>query len=397
MTGFNFLTAVYLIGAVAAGACGAWVLRSRQSAQRLKQMELSWLARLKKSEDSVEELKAEVDSLQEALQTGEAALQKHMVASKLVRDEYNAASKKFVVLQNELSSVTDERDRLENRIANHEKALASAQQKNAELQAEFNSIQEIGKAKLSTVTEERKALQRKLEDSKSEQQSLNNLLMAARFEHESVSKLLAATQSKQRGVTALEEKISAIQAENVKLQHEAALANREAELIRRDVDELSSLRDQNSQLTRCLASMDKSRKQYEEDAMRYRNQYENSEKESDTLRFMLGDIGKSWAKMHDEDMDDDKRSNGKLINRPPIFLDAPDGEIDDLMQIIGIGRVFEKALHDIGVFHFRQIAAFGPAEISHINSALKEFKGRMENDDWIGQATALQFKKYGTL
>ena len=51
-------------------------------------------------------------------------------------------------------------------------------------------------------------------------------------------------------------------------------------------------------------------------------------------------------------------------------------------------------MHDLGVYQFRQIAAFGPAEIARINSELKEFKGRIEHDDWIGQAKELHFKKY---
>jgi len=83
---------------------------------------------------------------------------------------------------------------------------------------------------------------------------------------------------------------------------------------------------------------------------------------------------------------------------PPVFgLDAPDGEPDDLTEIVGIGKVFEATLHDLGVYHYRQIAAFGSAEIAQINEELKEFKGRIEHDDWIGQAKELQFRKYDNI
>jgi predicted flap endonuclease-1-like 5' DNA nuclease len=57
--------------------------------------------------------------------------------------------------------------------------------------------------------------------------------------------------------------------------------------------------------------------------------------------------------------------------------------------------VFEHTLHELGVFSFRQIANFGISDIARLNSELKEFKGRMEQDDWIGQAKDLLFKKYG--
>jgi predicted flap endonuclease-1-like 5' DNA nuclease len=142
-------------------------------------------------------------------------------------------------------------------------------------------------------------------------------------------------------------------------------------------------------------------KQYEEDARRYRNQAEESEKQSDTLRFKMGDIEKNFHEMQSKEKKKKKKSsgNGKVdvsVNMPPAFgLKEPDGEVDDLTEIIGIGKVFERTLHDLGIWHFRQIAAFGPAEIARINSELKEFKGRIEHDDWIGQAKELQFKKYG--
>jgi predicted flap endonuclease-1-like 5' DNA nuclease len=34
------------------------------------------------------------------------------------------------------------------------------------------------------------------------------------------------------------------------------------------------------------------------------------------------------------------------------------------------------------------------ADIARVNTKLKEFKGRMEQDDWIGQAKELLFKKH---
>jgi predicted flap endonuclease-1-like 5' DNA nuclease len=70
-------------------------------------------------------------------------------------------------------------------------------------------------------------------------------------------------------------------------------------------------------------------------------------------------------------------------------------EKDDLQAIIGIGRVFEQSLHDLGVTSYRQIANFDMADVARVNTALKESKGRMEQDDWIGQAKELLFNKYG--
>ena len=69
---------------------------------------------------------------------------------------------------------------------------------------------------------------------------------------------------------------------------------------------------------------------------------------------------------------------------------------DNLQDIVGIGKVFEQALHELGIFTFRQIANFDISDIARVNAELKEFKGRMEQDDWIGQARELHFKKYGS-
>ncbi|MDH4005553.1 MAG: hypothetical protein OEV32_11975, partial [Gammaproteobacteria bacterium] len=133
---------------------------------------------------------------------------------------------------------------------------------------------------------------------------------------------------------------------------------------------------------------------YEADAKRYRNQYEQAEKQSDTLRMKLGNIEESFIAMRETE---EVRSAGQGSSgtTPPFGLAEPDGEPDDLTEIVGIGKVFEQMLHELGVFHFRQIAAFGPVDVARINSELKEFRGRIEHDDWIGQAKELHFKKYG--
>ena len=73
---------------------------------------------------------------------------------------------------------------------------------------------------------------------------------------------------------------------------------------------------------------------------------------------------------------------------PPARLPGPEGEPDDLKRISGIGPGIERTLHELGVFHFRQIAAFTPENVAWVNRRLR-FKGRIEREDWIGQATTL--------
>jgi predicted flap endonuclease-1-like 5' DNA nuclease len=72
----------------------------------------------------------------------------------------------------------------------------------------------------------------------------------------------------------------------------------------------------------------------------------------------------------------------------PPALARPEGEPDDLQQISGIGPGIERTLHQLGIFHFRQIAAFTPEHVAWVNQRLR-FRGRIEREDWIGQAKRL--------
>lgn len=74
--------------------------------------------------------------------------------------------------------------------------------------------------------------------------------------------------------------------------------------------------------------------------------------------------------------------------RPPA-LDAPEGEgADDLKQLRGIGPQNEQRLNEIGIFHLRQIAEWTPEEAAWVGSYLA-FPGRIEREDWMGQAKAI--------
>lgn len=73
---------------------------------------------------------------------------------------------------------------------------------------------------------------------------------------------------------------------------------------------------------------------------------------------------------------------------PVLFLSAPEGEADDLKKIGGVGPVIEKKLNALGVYHYSQISAFTPEDIAKVDELLN-FKGRIDREDWIGQAKTL--------
>jgi predicted flap endonuclease-1-like 5' DNA nuclease len=71
----------------------------------------------------------------------------------------------------------------------------------------------------------------------------------------------------------------------------------------------------------------------------------------------------------------------------PLGLPGPrGGQADALQEIEGIGPVLEKLCHDLGIYHFDQIAGWGAGEIAWMDSNLKGFKGRVSRDRWVAQA-----------
>jgi NADH-quinone oxidoreductase subunit E len=79
------------------------------------------------------------------------------------------------------------------------------------------------------------------------------------------------------------------------------------------------------------------------------------------------------------------------VSRPrrPQGLAAPRGDTpDNLQRISGIGPKLEKTLHDLGFYHYDQIAAWDQTEVDWINEHLR-FRGRIEREQWIEQARLL--------
>jgi predicted flap endonuclease-1-like 5' DNA nuclease len=73
----------------------------------------------------------------------------------------------------------------------------------------------------------------------------------------------------------------------------------------------------------------------------------------------------------------------------PTFLAAPMGPPDDLRQLKGVGEKLNAVLTGLGVFHFRQIAAWTDADVALVDAKLEMFKGRIVRDKWVEQATLL--------
>ncbi|MAN59250.1 MAG: hypothetical protein CMC08_05375 [Flavobacteriaceae bacterium] len=79
--------------------------------------------------------------------------------------------------------------------------------------------------------------------------------------------------------------------------------------------------------------------------------------------------------------------------RPELDFDsfgyADYSDKDDLTKIGGIGPYIEQKLNEIGIYTFDQISKLNDSDIRIITDLIDFFPGRIERDNWVGQAKAL--------
>jgi predicted flap endonuclease-1-like 5' DNA nuclease len=395
MDGLTPQIVTYLLGSAIIGGALGWLLRGAYVNRRAEQLTDEWQIKLDNFVRQRDHLTAEAQTLRSTVESQQAAVHKHEKAVANARTDLESAREKEKRMSKDLFTLRAEREDFKSKMTRFQNALVSVKQQSADLQNEFIKSGEFYKSELAKSFEIRKTLAAKIEDAKLEQESFSNLLHSSRSEHESVNKMLASARTRLENLDALEQKAIELEAENAQLNHDATLARQETETLQRDVEELDELKVQNKELAQCLTSIENSRKQYESDAKRYKQHAGHSEQKSETLRLKLDEVEKNFA-----DIEKQQRQALKSV-RKTTNAQKSNGqkpakqERDDLQEIVGIGKVFEHALHELGIYSFRQIAAFDVADIARVNFELKECKGRMEQDDWIGQAKDLHFKRYG--
>ena len=385
--------AMVLLGAGVAGVVGGWLLRGKFStpaSAKPGNADTGSGLRLKykKAIRERDKFATEYAKLRTSMEPQSAALADS-------RAELEDMHQKAQTLAKSVLTLRAERETTKLTVTTIQDALMSVKQTTATLQAEFVKSGDFYKGELLKSFEKRKALEVQLEAARAERESVSSLLNSSRSEHNSINEALDSAQVQLLQLGVLERNSERIEIENAKLCEVATKANQEIEEMRRDIEEIHSLLIHNKELTRALEGMDASRRRSEDDAEHLRDQADESEKLSDTLRLKLDDLQKNFAEIEaqqSEAIKDARQSKVVPISGAP----PPNSEdIDDLQQIIGVGKAFEMTLHELGVYTFRQIAAFDLGDIARVNAELKEFRGRMEQDDWIGQAKDLHFKKYG--
>lgn len=85
------------------------------------------------------------------------------------------------------------------------------------------------------------------------------------------------------------------------------------------------------------------------------------------------------------------------INSPSLDFEsigyANKSKKDQLTQINGIGPYIEQKLNEIGIYNFDQISRLQIKDIRILTTLIDFFPGRIERDNWVGQAKELTLIK----
>lgn len=375
------------------GAFLALLVLGRLAERKLAAVDDDWQTRLDAEKQTVKRVKGENDSLQAELRAERDLLAKFKHGTVARSTELQSAHETVNHQTQALNTVTAERDALHSKLQEIHRSFVAARHRVSELEDEFVKSREFYKGQLMSAFSQRQELERTLESTKSEHEALNTLLSDVKLEQESAARRAENAESKLGGLDDLEEKLIALEADNAQLRHEVDAATSQLASADQRDEQVETLRLQNAELIESLESMEESRKQYEADAHRYRQQYDESESESETLRLKLGDIRERLAYMEQEHAVTRDAMNGASV--APAVDPATDQPGDDLTEIVGVGKVFESMLHRLGIYYFRQVAASSAAELARLSSEFRDVRGRIEKDDWVGQAKELHVRKYG--
>lgn len=75
------------------------------------------------------------------------------------------------------------------------------------------------------------------------------------------------------------------------------------------------------------------------------------------------------------------------------FGEAKENQSDDLTKLEGIGPYIEQRLNEIGIYNYDQVSRLTTEDIRKITELIDFFPGRIERDDWVGQAHSLKIKQ----
>ena len=305
-----FETALYALGGGTLGVVCGWLVQAVIGKRRIDQVTNA--ARTKLDGVTVER-----DGFANKYSRSRAKIESLNAAIAKRGSEFESVLKKSKLLAKNVLMLRREREITKTKLGTMQNALGTLRQQTNALQSEFAKVQEFYKRELLRSLEKRKLLEKEVDEARSEQESFAKLVESSTLEHGSTENMIVAAQLRLGQLQVLERNVNKLEAENAHLNRDLVRIKQEFDSRQRELAELEELRIHNKQLVHCVEALEGSRKEQETDAERYRQQADESEKLSDTLRLKLDDLEKNFADI--EEQQDQALKNARKAAVVPIL------------------------------------------------------------------------------
>lgn len=280
--------ALYVLGGCFFGALIGWSIHAAMSKRRIGHLISETQAKLDKVTGQRDKLAREYSrsrSKIEQLQASEARLS----------TEHESVLKKSKLLARNVLTLRTERENTKIKVSTIQNAMVSLRQQTSALQTEFDKSREFYKRELLKSLEKRKELEEEIKKVRAEQENIAKIVESATMEHGSAENMIVAANLRLGQLDVLERNVNKLEAENEQLRRDAVQLTQKYDTRERDLAELDELKVHNKQLVQCVEALEDSRKEHESDAERYRQQADQSDELSETLRLKLDDLEKNFA------------------------------------------------------------------------------------------------------
>lgn len=285
--------ALHALAGCLIGALAGWSVQAALGKRRLRQL----AGRVRQELDALTRQRDEVaDQYSRSLSTIESL----QAANAKLRSDLESLAGKSKKLAKNVLTLRAEREKTKDKISTIQAALISMRQQSTVLQSEFQKARKFYKRELLKSLERRKTLEEEVRLARVEQESLASLVESSIQQHGSPENMLAEAHLRLGQLNVLERNINKLEAENTELRSDAVRMKQQLDAQGRDLAKLEELRLYNQQLVTCVEALESSRQEYEADAERYRQQADQSEEESETLRLKLQDLKKNFADIEEQ-------------------------------------------------------------------------------------------------
>lgn len=282
-----FQIALYALGGCFIGLLVGWLYQAAINRRRICQLTSEARTRL-------DNVIGERDEFADRYSRSQSTVEKLQAAYARRSTELKSVVEKSKLLARNVRTLRTERENTKIKVSTIQDALVSLRSQSTALQAEFDKTREFYKRELMKSLERRKVLENDIKEARAEQESFAKLVESSTLEHGSTENMVVAAQLRLGQLDVLERNVKKLEAENSKLRDDALQKTQQFEARERDLRDLEELRLHNQQLVRCVEALEGSRQEHEADAERFREQADQSEKESDTLRLKLEDLEKNF-------------------------------------------------------------------------------------------------------